>query len=590
MPGSLLTDTDPGEQVLDRTDERVAKAVAAARRVPLWAHVLLLAAVLLGLLAFLDNGTVGNADEGAVLAQARILQQHGEWGMHSPTASIDPTGRWFPIDLTERVGDEWFPYTKHTIYPRLVAVVEEHGGLGGVLALHVLGVVATAAAAAVLARRIARGWERLTLWTVGLATPLLFDGYWVIAHSLAAAGAVVAVIGVLMALERRPVTGSALACAAVLWTVMLRSEGTLFGLAVTLGLGVAWLVRRTPRSLGLAAAVFLTTAIGYLGDAQLERLARGGAATTPFHIQDKQGFLAGRVNGAWNTLLSPVLGNDRFAAIAALAAAALGATAWAYLRFRPAEVGTIRIAAIASAALWVGRIALGGSLVPGLLIACPILVAAAFSFRRSVLSEQWRLMLVVCGLYAAGVFATQYGAGGSGDWGGRYLHLAVPILVPVALLTIGAATASLEPRLRRALVGSLVVSSLALSTVAVVAIRDMHDITREAVEGVHDVAMTTREARSAGGPVVITDNLAFGRFSWAYVTTQRYLAVSHARDLPKVVAALSDAGVDDFVFAESTPVVERRLELLQRDGYTLERRVEIPSLSWTVAVLSRTKG
>jgi hypothetical protein len=587
MSGAVLDEVQSDGRS-EGSEGRLARATEFARRVPLWAHVLVLAALLFGLLAILDNGAVGNADEGAVLAQAKILQQDGQWGMRSPTASIDPSGKWFPIDLTEHVGDRWYPYTKHTIYPRLVSLVDDWGGLGGVLALHVLGVVLTAAAAAVLARRVAPGWERLTLWTVALATPLLFDGYWVIAHSLAAVGSVVAIIGVLMALERRPVAGTTLAMVAVLWTVMLRSEGTLFGLALAGGLGIAWLARRTPRVLPLSVAVFAATAIGYLGDAELERLAQGGAATTPFHIEDKQGFLIGRVSGAWNTLLSPVLGNDRPAAIVALLAAALGAVAWGYLRFRPDEGGNMRAAAIASAALWVGRIGLGGSLIPGLFIACPLLIAAAFSFRRDVLTDQWRLVLVVSGLYVAGVLATQYAAGGSGDWGGRYLHLVVPILVPLALVSIGTATASLEPRLRRTMIGTLVVASLALSIVAAVAIREMHDITNDAVEGVHHVAMTTSEAKSSGGPVVISDNGAFGRFSWQYVTDQRYLAVTHQHDLPEVVAALAGAGVKDFVFAENEQVVAKRLPLLERDGYTLERTVDIPSLSWKVAVLHRT--
>jgi hypothetical protein len=590
MSGAVLDDALSSQHVPDATGDRVDRAVAAAKRVPVWAHALVLAAVLFGLLAFLDNGTVGNADEGAVLAQAKILQQHGDWGMRSPTESIDPSGKWFPIDLTEHIGNRWYPYTKHTIYPRLVAVADEWGGLRGVLALHVLGVVITALAAAVLARRIAPGWERATLWTVGVASPLFFDGYWVIAHSLAAVGAVAAVLGVLMALERRPVAGTALAAGAVLWATLLRSEGTLFGLALAGGLGIAWLVRRSPRALWLSAAVLVATAVGYLGDAQLERLAQGGAAATPFHIEDKQGFLTGRVTGAWNTLVSPVLGHDPKAAVVGLLAAVLGATAWGYLRYRPQGVTQMRAAAIAAAALWVMRIGLGGSLIPGLLIACPLLVAAAFSIRQRLLTDSWRLLLVVGGLYVAAVLATQYGAGGSGDWGGRYVHLMVPIVVPMALVTVGAATAALEPRLRRTLVGSLIVSSLALSVVAVVSIRDMHEITREAVEGVHRVAMSTKEARSADGPVVISDNIAFGRFSWQYVTDQRYLSVTKKAELPTAVSALAHAGVNDFVFAESAPVVERRLPLLERDGYTLARTVDIPSLDWKVVVLSQNPG
>jgi hypothetical protein len=590
MSGAVLDDPLSPEQPADPTGEQIDRAVSAAKRVPLWAHALVLAAVLFGLLAFLDNGTVGNADEGAVLAQAKILQQHGDWGMRSPSESIDPSGKWFPIDLTERIGDRWYPYTKHTIYPRLVTVADEWGGLRGVLALHVLGVVITALAAAVLARRLAPGWERATLWTVGIASPLFFDGYWVIAHSLATVGAVAAAIGVLMALDRRPVAGTALASVAVLWTVLLRSEGTLFGLALAGGLGITWLVRRTPRAIWVAAAIFVTTAIGYLGDAVLERMAQGGKAGTPFHIEDKQGFLTGRVTGAWNTLLSPVLGHDPKAAVVALLAAVLGAIAWAYLRFRPDEVTQMRAAAIAGAALWVLRIGLGGSLIPGLLIACPLLVAAAISFRRRLLTDAWRLLLVVGGLYLAAVLATQYGTGGSGDWGGRYLHLMLPIVVPMALVTVGAATASIRPQLRRTLVGSLIISSLALSMVAVVSIRDMHVITRDAVEGVHQVAMTTKEAHSADGPVVISDNIAFGRFSWQYVTDQRYLSVTKKSDLPKAVSAMADAGVDDFVYAESAAVVDRRLPLLEQDGYTLQRTVEIPSLDWKVVVLSQDRG
>lgn len=147
-----------------------ADAVAASRPAPmhrLGRHAALLTLVLMALIPFVQNGMIGNADEGAVLAQARVIDQTGGWSMPGDPR-VDPDGRWFALDLADHVGDGWYPYAKHPLFAVVVAGVgTTHLWL--LYGLMSLGTVGAAVAAGLLARRISPRYGPWALWCCGIA-------------------------------------------------------------------------------------------------------------------------------------------------------------------------------------------------------------------------------------------------------------------------------------------------------------------------------------------------------------------------------------------------------------------------------------
>ena len=92
--------------------------------------------------------------------------------------------------------------------------------------------------------------------------------------------------------------------------------------------------------------------------------------------------------------------------------------------------------------------------VPGLLVAAPVLAAGLVALRRSCLRPLGAgLAFTTFAVFALLVAATQYARGGSGEWGGRYFALGLPVLVPVALLALAEAGARLDAVTRRAAAG-----------------------------------------------------------------------------------------------------------------------------------------
>ena len=158
-------------------DDTAGSRPAAMHR--LGRHAALLTLVLLALIPFVQNGMIGNAD-----------------------VEVDPDGKWFALDLADHVGDGWYPYAKHPLFAVVVAGVGT-AHLWQLYGLMTLGTVAAAVAAGLLARRISPRYGPWALWCCGIASPLLFDSYWLIAHTLGAAAAGFAVVGALRFLVDR---------------------------------------------------------------------------------------------------------------------------------------------------------------------------------------------------------------------------------------------------------------------------------------------------------------------------------------------------------------------------------------------------
>src|SRR5205085_12391263 len=70
------------------------------------------------------------------------------------------------------------------------------------------------------------------------------------------------------------------------------------------------------------------------------------------------------------------------------------------------------------------------AIVPGLLVACPLVLVGLASFRRAGADDgppsSRRAASLAAGTFAGfalAVIATQYATGGSGEWGGRYFAI-----------------------------------------------------------------------------------------------------------------------------------------------------------------------
>ena len=573
-----MPDSETPERQPETTDYRVpapggegsggeGSGLALLRRfavMPLARHVVVLAVVLFAALPLMHRGSMVSADEGAVLSQIWILEHRGGWGAENPAAAIDPWGEWFGIDIVESADGRYFPYAKHPLYPVLALGAFRVAGLPAVVALSTLGTLAAAVLTALLARRVRPGSDVVALWVAGLVSPLFFDGYWVIAHSLGAAGAALAVWSAIRWFEG----SAAIRCwppivLGVVAAVMLRSEGALFAVALGVGgLVVAAATRRVSASAPAIVAV-LAGGLAYVVDSRWHAAIVGGNGLKAFVIRDERsGWLAGRWSGAYATLLRPHL----------LAPTALGMT-WfgiaivtvvvAYLvRTRGAEVGrTVRWASLVVMIVAPATLLLRPAPVPGLLVAFPLLGAGLVLATGRWLRAPGPLALAVTGAaFVAAVLATQYAVGGSMEWGGRFFHLALPLLIPLVLDSLAEAGARLDARTARAGALGLAIPAMVLVVIAVGSTIRLQTVTADLVDTIHRVSESTvpGDTSAAGSttgsptpPVVVVNMEAVGRFSWRTVLETRHLRVVDSGDLARVADRLRRAGVTQFTFASA---------------------------------------
>jgi hypothetical protein len=478
-----------------------------------------------------------SADEGAAIVQARSLARGDGWIVPHPVPEVDPTGAAYPLELSGRGPNGTAPFAKHPLYAVLLAGADRIGGIAGMVLLSVLGTVAAAGLAALLARRLDPALARPTVWVVGLASPLLFDGYLVIAHTLGAACAVGAVLAATVAFERRrrwPAAALAvLPCVGA--AVLLRTEAAFLGV----GLAVAALTLVFRRRDRLVAVLVAGASLAGVVVARLVEhvwighvLGGPSVGTGAVAPAVSSGFVADRWQAFVLTWLRPSYGAaPQVDLCLVLMAAALVVGAYAIRRGRPGVAGAAGTAAVA------GLVALflaSDNVVPGLLVACPVVAAGlALVGRRTLASAPARLAAVTSLVFAGAVLVTQYSSGGSGEWGGRYFALALPVALPVLVLAI-------RQRGSAPFVAGLLVCSVAMSLMAMGSLRSTHRFTAGLVAAVDRVAGPDR-------PVLVTTAPLVPRLAWPTFDHQRWL-LSKPDDLAAVVGRMAPAGITRFTF------------------------------------------
>ncbi len=362
--------------------------------------------------------------------------------------------------------------------------------------LSLAGTVIAAGLAAALAGRLDCSLVRLTLWVVGLVSPMLFDGFLTMAHTLGGACATAAGWGPSSRSRRSapgwpwpwrpPVAGA----------VLLRNAALLFAGALAL---VTVLIGHRRRYRMPAQVVAGATVAGAVAARLVERIwiahITGGAvgATVVGVPSAGTGFVKGRVVGFLATWLNPAYGGSLGLRLAVLVM--LPAIGWCVLRVRthPQDrAGILGAAVVAAAAAVVALWMEPGNVVPGLLVAFPAGTAGLLLLRRHLFDDVGPVVIgATAGLFALAVLATQYAAGGTAEWGGRYFALVIPVAAPLFLAALRDQASSLSDVLRRGLVVALVVCSLALSTMAIGGLRAGNQVAATVAAGIEAAGPTT---------------------------------------------------------------------------------------------------
>ena len=517
---------------------------------PLPAHAAVLAVLLVALVPVIGTSASYSPDEGAVVHQVRALASGDGWILEHPLGELDPADRYYPLGSSSQGEDGRAPFAKHPAYPLVLTVVQGVGGLGAMTLVSVLGTVAAAVVAALVAREVSGGLERPVLWAVGVGSPLVFDAYLLIAHSLGAALVSTAVLLALQGCRRsRPAPAMVGAALLVAGGVLFRSEGLLFGLALGAGVAATGLARRRWALVGWGPALAFAGLAAAAGERWAQGRLLGGGAGPVAAPRVEGSFVGARVEGFLNTWIRPSATVPGTADLALLVAAVAVAVAVMVARRRGPTRLLVALSVTAVGLSTYAFLADPGRVVPGLVVAFPLAVVAIGLADRTYLDDGGRLLLsVTAGVFLAAVLATQYREGGSAEWGGRYFALAVPVLAVLAVDALARRAPSLPREARWWAGAGLVACSALLAGGAVVALSQAHRFTDRLVARIGTTARATEpgDGDGHGRPVVVSAYPNIPRLAWAVFGDGRWAHATRS-DGRELAAVLDGAGVAELV-------------------------------------------
>lgn len=522
---------------------------------PVRLHLLGLALVFLAMVPVVGTNASFNSDEGAAILQARSLASGDGWIVPHPMPEVDPEGKMYPLVSAERGSNGWAPLAKHPVYSLLVAGASRLAGVTGMVLLSVAGTVAAAGLAAALAARLDPVLSRVTVWVVGLASPLFFDSFLIMGHTLGAAFAVGATLFAIRAIaDRQPAMALAVG-ACVAGAVLLRTEAMLFALSLA-AVAVVLALRDRPRlpAVSVAGGALVATVVARFVDTALfDHIIGALSPAVPVPASIGEGFLQSRFEAfvitwllpGYDALLVPII--LLLAMVAGVVAAAREA------RRESSAPARVCLPATLAGGAALALVVIGPAVVvPGLLVAFPLLTAGLVVLRRQLFHHVGAtIAMATAVVYALAVIATQYSTGGTGEWGGRYFALAIPVVVPVLLLGLYRTGQRMERVARRVATGALVVCSVALTVTALLSLRSSHREQAGLVRAIERAEMVA----GPGRPVVTTWQ-AVPRYSWAIFDRSPWLLVER-KEIGELRESLARVGTDRFVFVTASPAADQ---------------------------------
>lgn len=434
-----------------------------------WIAAVGLLVVLAGLIPVLGTPAIAVPDDGVYAAQAALLSR-GSWSERRPAAPVDDNGVHSSIgaDLTYR--DRQIPYLKHPLLPTTLGRFFAAGGFGGLLVFSVLGTWSAAVATGLMARRLDRRYGIPALVLTGVGTPLVFDAYLVSAHAMAAGLCGLVALGVAQVVEDRRWRPLIFVLPSAALVVGLRSEGTVAMVAFAVVVGLLsvrvrpWRIdrRAATTSIGLAA----TTVLAYFIDGGWTRSIESAAGGTVRSLV--RTIPGGRdpLGVVWISLIRPGeirAGSTMPAVVLGLIATVLAAVVvkvaprrW-LLPLTLTVVSTLGLVVQQMGTPW---------MVTGLAATFPLLPAGLILLHRHDLVGPMVVRnLGVAGLTVLAVTATTYSEGGAAEWGGRFYHLVIPLLVPVVVLGLHRGYSALDPTPARVIAASVLLGALLTSLI-----------------------------------------------------------------------------------------------------------------------------
>ena len=504
----------------------------------LWAHAAALGLVLLILVPIFSHG-VALRDEGVYLAQADTLAE-GSWWTARPFADLDPDGTRYALSHGHFDRDQAATYTRHALYPLIIAGPYRLAGLTGVLAVSAIAAWSAAVLTALLARELYPRLALAALWLAGIASPLLFDAFTVAGQAIAAAACAGLLLIVARARRGCPWHSFVLAAALTAVLVSVRSEGAIAAVAIAGSAGLLAVVDSRAHShlrrdrLGLAVLVLGTAILVFFTDDWVAGMISGSAGSGSIGADRDPNAL----NSAWASLLRPWAEDQRSATVQSLLAVtapALAALSWRLLpRLRTLSIGLLILGAVAVASM-----NMNPDVVTGLLPAFPLLAPGLIMLRRDDLrNDLVRLLSLVLVTSTGLLLATIYREGGALEWGGRFFHVLLPAAIP--LVALGLANAWEQASRPQRVVASTAAVTLAVS-LALVGLR-WNFASRDAARELVDDTIAAAESFDPPPPVVVATLSPgdFGRIFWKQ-------AVDAEEGQPGVLAAGNLGGLLDLL-------------------------------------------
>ena len=453
----------------------MSSALDRALRAPLWAHALGLFAVLLALVPLSHVDTVFFADEGSALAQAQQLADGDGWKRPLSFPAADPDSQTFPLFAGDVSGNELAPLGHHAVYAAAVEPWYAVGGAAGAVVLSVVALVLAAYLSGRIAGRVRPRLEVPALWAVGVASPLFFDGYLIVAHTLVAALAAGVTLAFLKVTDGERATVATVVGGVLLFTAgILRNEALLFGAAIAL---VAFAVGVRVRNRGLIGFALVSgVAVGAARVAESVIRSRivGQTGSHEFTVASSEtgSWIGHHVQSTFITFLLPSYGQFGAGDIVLVLGVTCALVAALIARRRPEDRSGLFLFGGVAVALLLIRLVFTAGPVPGIVWACPLLGVGAVLCTREVVRPRANAMLGgVVVLFVGAVLLTQYASGGVREWGWRYTSLALPIAVPIALVAIVDGAARVSDRDRRLAARLLVAACGLVSVLAFLALR-----------------------------------------------------------------------------------------------------------------------
>lgn len=447
----------------------------------LWFHAVLLTLILVGLALLVNNGQPALPDEGLYTAQADNLAQGG-WGIVRPESRMDHGNEFGALVGSTIRGDQTIPYARRPLYPLLITPFWAVGGFFGTMLLSVTGTVVAACTSALIGRRLDPRATFWTFWLVGLGSPLLFDSLVVMGHAAAAGLAGLTGLLTISAMDRQRFSShrALVALGALLFAVLLtliRSEGIIVvgALAAGTSLSALSLRRRSLRCdwvrLAFGVSLGIVGVAAYIANDFWARRITSGAAGD-IAAGDRSPDV---LNAAWTGLVRPWMIDARFASTALTILLACAVLAPLTLRFLPkSQLAGLALLGLGAAAA-VAHLLEQVILVTGLFAVTPWLVIGLLSLKgKEVVKWPTGLFLFTAAVSTAAILATTYGEGGAAEWGGRFFHPLIPLLAPVAVLSLVDLCSKLPRRNSIWVVACIATMTLAVSVSAVRFLHDEH--------------------------------------------------------------------------------------------------------------------